>query len=132
MPDFDLPIDGILHTDCPHYYRYADAGESEEAFVDRIVGNLETLILNEGPETVAAFWAEPVFGSGGVIVPPKGYYESVQAILRKYDILFVADEVICGFGRTRQHVRLRGFRHRARHDHPSPRRCRPATNRSRR
>ena len=96
---FDLPIDGILHTDCPHYYRYADAGESEEAFVDRIVGNLETLILNEGPETIAAFWAEPVFGSGGVIVPPKGYYEKVQAVLRKYDILFVADEVISGFGR---------------------------------
>ncbi|HSI41367.1 MAG TPA: aspartate aminotransferase family protein [Xanthobacteraceae bacterium] len=96
---FDLPIDGILHTDCPLYYRYGEAGESEAAFVDRIVGNLEQMILREGPETIAAFWAEPILGSGGVIVPPEGYYEKVQALLRKYDILFVVDEVICGFGR---------------------------------
>jgi 4-aminobutyrate--pyruvate transaminase len=96
---FDLPIEGIVHTDCPHYYRYANPGESESAFVDRVVGNLESLIRREGPETIAAFWAEPVFGSGGVIVPPKGYYEKVQAVLRKHDILFVADEVISGFGR---------------------------------
>ena len=96
---FDLPIDGILHTDCPLYYRYGEPGESEEAFVDRIVANLEAMILREGPETIAAFWAEPLMGSGGVIVPPQGYYQKVQAILDKYDILFVADEVICGFGR---------------------------------
>lgn len=96
---FDLPIAGILHTDCPHYYRFGLEGESEEAFVDRIVGNLEAMILAEGPETIAAFWAEPVLGSGGVIVPPPGYYQKVQAVLAKYDILFVVDEVICGFGR---------------------------------
>lgn len=96
---FDLPIDGILHTDCPLYYRYSEQGETEAAFVDRIVANLEAMILHEGPETIAAFWAEPLMGSGGVIVPPKGYYQKVQAVLDKYDILFVADEVICGFGR---------------------------------
>jgi 4-aminobutyrate---pyruvate transaminase len=96
---FDLPIEGILHTDCPHYYRYARDGENEEEFVDRIVKNLEDTIIGEGPDTVAAFWAEPVMGSGGVIVPPRGYFDRVQAVLKKYDILFVADEVICGFGR---------------------------------
>ncbi|MBB3771933.1 4-aminobutyrate--pyruvate transaminase [Angulomicrobium tetraedrale] len=99
---FDLPMEGILHTDCPLYYRYGQPGESEGTFVDRIVGNLEEMILREGPETIAAFWAEPILGSGGVIVPPAGYYEKVQAVLRKYDILFVVDEVICGFGRLGQ------------------------------
>jgi 4-aminobutyrate---pyruvate transaminase len=96
---FDLPMDGVLHTDCPHFYRYGLADETEEQFVDRIVKNLEDMILREGPETVAAFWAEPVIGSGGVIVPPAGYYGKVQELLKKYDILFVVDEVICGFGR---------------------------------
>lgn len=96
---FDLPIEGILHTDCPLYYRYGNEGETEEQFVDRIVDNLEKMILAEGPDTIAAFWAEPVMGSGGVIVPPAGYYQKVQKVLDKYDILFVADEVICGFGR---------------------------------
>jgi 4-aminobutyrate---pyruvate transaminase len=98
--DFDLPIDGILHTMCPHYYRNGLPGESEEAFASRCADELEALILREGPDTVAAFFAEPVMVSGGVIVPPKTYFEKVQAVLRKYDILFVADEVICGFGRT--------------------------------
>lgn len=97
--DFDLPIAGILHTDCPHHYRYAEAGESEEDFSARLAANLEELILREGPETVAAFIAEPVMGAGGVIVPPAGYFEKVQAVLDKYDILFIDDEVICGFGR---------------------------------
>ena len=98
--DFDLPIARILHTDCPYYYRGAQPGESEEAFAARIAANLEELILREGPDTVAAFFAEPVMGAGGVIVPPATYFERVQAILRKYDVLFVVDEVICGFGRT--------------------------------
>lgn len=98
--DFDIPIDGILHTDCPHYYRYAEAGESEEDFASRCADNLEKLILAEGPETVAAFFAEPVMGAGGVLVPPASYFEKIQAILKKYDILFIVDEVICGFGRT--------------------------------
>ncbi|MEW6645038.1 MAG: aspartate aminotransferase family protein [Pseudomonadota bacterium] len=98
--DFDLPISGILHTDCPLHYRYAEPGESEEAFTDRCAASLERLILSEGPDTIGAFFAEPLMASGGCIVPPAGYYEKIQAILRKYDILLIADEVICGFGRT--------------------------------
>ena len=98
--DFDLPIARILHTDCPYYYRGAEPGESEEAFAARLAANLEQLILREGPDTVAAFFAEPVMGAGGVIVPPATYFDRVQPILKKYDILFVVDEVICGFGRT--------------------------------
>ncbi|ODS23196.1 aminotransferase [Candidatus Endobugula sertula] len=99
---FDLPFSalGILRTDAPHYYRNALPGETEEAFTDRIVGNLENLILQEGPETIAAFIAEPIYGAGGVIVAPEGYFAKVQAVLNKYDILFWADEVITGFGRT--------------------------------
>jgi len=98
--DFDLPIDRVFHTDCPGYYRFAHAGESEEAFAMRCAESLEALILREGPETVGAFIAEPVMVSGGCIVPPRTYFEQVQKILRKYDILLIADEVICGFGRT--------------------------------
>ncbi|MBL22544.1 MAG: aspartate aminotransferase family protein [Rhodospirillaceae bacterium] len=98
--DFDLPIDRIIHTDCPHHYRNAEDGESEEEFSARLAGNLQSLIEAEGPETIAAFIAEPVMGAGGVIVPPKGYFEAIQTILKKHDILFIADEVICGFGRT--------------------------------
>ena len=97
---FDLPIPGILHTDCPHYYRGAVDGESEAEFVARIVGNLERLILDEGPETIAAFIAEPVMGAGGVVVPPDGYFDAVQKLLAEHDIFFIDDEVICGFGRT--------------------------------
>lgn len=98
--DFDLPIAGILHTDMPHYWRFAKEGETEEEFSSRIVGKLEALIDREGADTIAAFIAEPVIGAGGVIVPPKTYFEKVQALLRHHDIAFIADEVICGFGRT--------------------------------
>ena len=98
--DFDLPIERFLHVDCPHHYRYAEVGETEEAFSTRLAAQLEARILAEGPETVAAFIAEPVMGAGGVIVPPAGYFEKIQAVLRKYDVLMIADEVICGFGRT--------------------------------
>jgi 4-aminobutyrate--pyruvate transaminase len=98
--DFDLPIYRILHTDAADYYRGAQPGESEEAFAARLADRLEQLILREDPDTVAAFFAEPVMGAGGVLVPPSTYFERIQPILRKYDILFVADEVICGFGRT--------------------------------
>jgi 4-aminobutyrate--pyruvate transaminase len=98
--DFDLPIANILHTDCPHYYRFGQPGESEEEFASRLAASLEALILKEGPDTVAAFIAEPVQGAGGVLVPPRSYFEKIQAVLRKYDILFIADEVITGFGRT--------------------------------
>lgn len=97
---FDLPIANVLHTSSPHYWRDAQPGESEEQFSTRLADELEQLILAEGPETVAAFWGEPVMGAGGVIVPPTGYWEKIQAVLTKYDILLVADEVICGFGRT--------------------------------
>lgn len=98
--NFDLPIAGIHHTDCPYYYRLGKEGESEAQFLDRIIGNLEALIEAEGAETIAAFIAEPLMGAGGVIVPPAGYFERVQAVLKKHDILFIDDEVICGFGRT--------------------------------
>ena len=99
---FDAPLAalGIVHTDAPYYYRERLDRESEEQFVDRIVGNLEELILAEGPETIAAMICEPVTGASGVIVPPDGYYQKVQAVLKKYDIKFWADEVITGFGRT--------------------------------
>lgn len=102
LTHFDAPVDalGILRTDHPHYYKGRNPGETEAAFVDRIVGNLENLILAEGADTIAAFLAEPITGASGVIVPPAGYYEKVQALLNKHDILFWADEVICGFGRT--------------------------------
>jgi len=98
--DFDLPIANIRHADCPHYWRYGKPGETEEQFATRLAESLEAQILREDPETVAAFIAEPVMGAGGVIIPPKTYFEKIQAVLKKYDVLMVADEVICGFGRT--------------------------------
>ncbi len=98
--DYDLPLPRFLHTDNPDYYRYHEDGETEEQFSERMAANLEAMILAEGPETIAAFFAEPVQGGGGALTPPKGYFERIQKILRKYEILFVADEVICGFGRT--------------------------------
>lgn len=97
---FDLPLPQILHTTCPHYRTMHKDGEDEAAFAKRCAQDLEDLILKEGPETIAAFFAEPLMGAGGVVVPPDGYWEAVQPVLKKYDILFVADEVICGFGRT--------------------------------
>ncbi|XP_016503077.1 gamma aminobutyrate transaminase 3, chloroplastic isoform X1 [Nicotiana tabacum] len=96
---FDLPAPFVLHTDCPHYWRYHLPGETEEEFSTRLANNLENLILKEGPETIAAFIAEPVMGAGGVIPPPATYFDKIQAVVKKYDILFIADEVICGFGR---------------------------------
>ena len=97
--DFDLPIQGILHTSCPHHYRFAEAGESEADFSARLAAELEELILREGPDTVAAFIAEPVMGAGGAIMPPEGYFPKIQAVLDRYDVLLIADEVITGFGR---------------------------------
>ena len=97
--DFDLPIAGILHTSCPHHYRYAQDGESEEDYATRLASELEEMIVREGPETVAAFIAEPIMGAGGVLVPPKTYFEKITAVCRKYDIYMIDDEVICGFGR---------------------------------
>ncbi len=97
---FDLPIDRILHTDFPHYWRHGEPGESEEDFASRLADSLERMILAEGPETVAAFIAEPVMGAGGVVPPPRTYFDKVQAVLRRHDVLMIADEVITGFGRT--------------------------------
>jgi 4-aminobutyrate--pyruvate transaminase len=97
---FGLPLAGFLHADCPHYWRYAEAGESEAAFTKRMASNLESLIIAEGAETIAGFFAEPVQGAGGVIIPSAGYFDAIQPILAKYDIPLVADEVITGFGRT--------------------------------
>jgi len=98
--DFDLPIANIIHTGAPHYYRFAAAGESEAAFTDRLARELEELILKEGPDTVAAFIGEPLQGAGGVLLPAEGYWAKIQAVLKKYDVLLIADEVITGFGRT--------------------------------
>jgi 4-aminobutyrate--pyruvate transaminase len=97
--DWDLPLPGFLHTACPHHYRFAEAGETEEAFATRLADELEALILREDPDTVAAFIAEPVMGAGGAITPPAGYFAKIQAVLDRYDVRFIADEVICGFGR---------------------------------
>ena len=97
---FDLPIDGVLRVSCPHPYQFAKDGESPEQFATRLAEELEALILREGPDTIGGFIAEPVQGAGGVIVPPLTYFEKIQAILKKYEILFIADEVITGFGRT--------------------------------
>lgn len=96
---FDLPLPMMLHTTCPHFYREGRPGETEEQFATRLADEFEALILREGPDTIAAFIGEPVMGAGGVIVPPKTYWEKMQAVCRKYDILVVADEVITGFGR---------------------------------
>jgi 4-aminobutyrate--pyruvate transaminase len=98
--DFGLPFPGFLHTEFPHYYRRHEIGESEEQFSTRMADALEQLILREGPDTVGALIGEPVMGAGGGIVPPRTYWEKMQAVIRKYDLLFIADEVICGFGRT--------------------------------
>jgi 4-aminobutyrate---pyruvate transaminase len=96
---FDLPIAGILHTACPCRYRYGLDGESGEEFATRLAGEFEDLIVQEDPDTIAAFIAEPVMGAGGVVVPPPTYFEKMMAVCDKYDVLMIADEVICGFGR---------------------------------
>lgn len=96
---FDLPLPQIKHTSCPSFYQEGYLGESEEDFSSRMAADLEALIQEEGPETVAAFIGEPIMGAGGVIMPPKTYWDKIQAVCKKYDILIVADEVVTGFGR---------------------------------
>ncbi len=98
--DFDLPLPMVKHVSCPNHWRFGHPGESEETFATRLADELEALILAEGPDTVAALFAEPVMGAGGVMPPPATYWEKIQAVCRKYDVLLVADEVITGFGRT--------------------------------
>ena len=97
---FDLPIDGVAHTRCPHYFHEAEPGETEEEFSSRLAQELEELIIELGTEKIAAFIAEPILGAGGVVVPPKTYYGKVQEVLRRHEVLLIDDEVICGFGRT--------------------------------
>jgi len=96
---FDLPLPFVKHVSCPHHYRFAESGESEEAFADRLAAELEATILAEGPETVAAFIGEPLIGAGGVLPPPATYWRKMQEVCRRHDVLVVADEVINGFGR---------------------------------
>ncbi len=96
---FDLPMEGVLFASTPHHYRNAKPGESEEEFSERLAGELEALIAREGADTIAAMIAEPLMGAGGVIPPPSGYFDLIQPILAENDILLIADEVICGFGR---------------------------------
>ncbi len=97
---FDAPLDRFKQLSTPHYYRNGLDGESEEEFASRLADELEALIIDEGPDTVAALIAEPLMGAGGVIPPPKTYFEKIQPILKRYDVLLIADEVINGFGRT--------------------------------
>jgi len=96
---YNLPIPEVRHTLMPHYYRYGKPGESEAEFVARMAKALDDMIIAEGPDTVAAFIAEPVTGAGGVVAPPKGYFEAIQKVLTRHDVLMIADEVICGYGR---------------------------------
>ncbi len=96
---FDLPLPQFRHVTCPHHYRDAQPGEMEAEFTARLAAELDQMIRAEGPETVAAFIAEPVLGAGGVVVPPAGYYPAIQAVLDEHDVLLIDDEVICGFGR---------------------------------
>ena len=98
--EFGLPIPGFIHTLCPDPYRGKLAGESDDQFADRLAGELEKLILREGPDTIAAFIAEPINAGGGIIVPPKSYFAKMRKVLKKYDILCLDDEIVCGFGRT--------------------------------
>ncbi|MBL4892927.1 MAG: aminotransferase class III-fold pyridoxal phosphate-dependent enzyme, partial [Rhizobiaceae bacterium] len=98
--DFDLPVDRVLHTDCPHYYRFANEGETEEEFLAGLVKSLEDMIEREGGNTIAAMIAEPIMGAGGVLIPPMNYFAAIQPVLKAHDILLIADEVITGFCRT--------------------------------
>ena len=97
---FNLPLPGFLHVACPHYYRGGLAGESEAAYTQRLLAALEARIEAEGAATIAAFFTEPVIAAGGVIMPPAGYFDGLQKLLKKHDILLVCDEVVTGFART--------------------------------
>lgn len=96
---FDLPLSQVIHTEAPYYYRRQDDSMSEEQFSAHCAAELEALIEREGADTIAAFIGEPVLGTGGIVPPPAGYWQAIQAVLEKHDILLVADEVITGFGR---------------------------------
>lgn len=97
---FGLPLPEFKRVSCPHYWRHGEPGESEADYVARLAAELEALIEAEGPQTIAGFFAEPVMGAGGVIVPPAGYFQAIAPVLRRHGIPLISDEVICGFGRT--------------------------------
>ena len=97
---FDMPRDFVVHTDSPHYYKDSLSQESPSEFVNRLLKNLDNLIIKEGAENIAAMILEPIQGAGGVIIPPDNYLKGVQKLLKKNAILLIVDEVICGFGRT--------------------------------
>ena len=97
---FGLPFEGFIHLTCPHYWREGADGETEAAFTQRLAQELEDVVNREGADTIAGFFAEPVIGAGGVIPPPKGYFQAIHKILKKHGIPLISDEVICGFGRT--------------------------------
>jgi 4-aminobutyrate--pyruvate transaminase len=97
--DFNLPAIPVIHLTCPHHFRHANEGETEAQFTQRLLAEAEEVILREGADTIAAFIGEPLMAAGGVLPPPEGYWPGIEALCRKYDILLVADEVICGFGR---------------------------------
>lgn len=96
---FDLPLDRILHTEAPYYFRRPDPAMSEADFTAHCAAELEALIQREGPDTIAAFIGEPVLGTGGIVPPPAGYWPAIQEVLARHDILLIADEVVTGFGR---------------------------------
>ncbi|MFW2545608.1 aminotransferase class III-fold pyridoxal phosphate-dependent enzyme [Primorskyibacter sp. 2E107] len=97
---FDMPLDTVRLTSCPHYFAFGEDGESEAAYTDRLIADLEAMIAREGADTIGAFIAEPVMGTGGVFLPPEGYFAKLQEVLDRHDILLISDEVITGFGRT--------------------------------
>lgn len=97
---FGLPLPEIVYADCPYHWRYAEPGETEAAYAQRLADSLEALIRSEGPETIAGFIAEPVMGAGGALIPPEGYFPKIEAVLRGHGIPIISDEVVCGFGRT--------------------------------
>jgi L-2,4-diaminobutyrate transaminase len=96
---FDLPVRTVLHTSTPHYYWGAEPGESEREFSERCARELDQMIIAEGADTVAAFIAEPMLGTGGLIPPPEEYWSLIQQVLKQHDVLLIVDEVVCGFGR---------------------------------
>lgn len=97
--EFPLPLDFVLRVECPHFYTRGKDGETEVEFCDRLIQEVADLIDKEGADNIAAFFAEPIHAAGGIIEPPVGYYPKLKALLKQHDILLVADEVVCGYGR---------------------------------
>jgi len=96
---FDLPVEQVIHTTAPYYYRRENLDQTEAQFVEQCAADLEELIAREGADTIGAFIGEPLLGTGGIVPPPEGYWAAIQDVLKKHDILLIADEVVTGFGR---------------------------------